>query len=119
MTGVQTCALPILLDRGLVAALVGTENPAFATTSCTFDGDSLVNIAGDFSGFGVASRLPSGTQLGEIQGTHVPMIDPKTGWPLLLSVYPQFMQTMVQISCLYGLDVLEARKLIRLLSYNA
>ena len=110
----------ITLDRGLEAALAGTENPALATTTCTYDADSLVAIAGRMDGFGIASRLPSREVMGYMpQGQHFPIVEPQTGYTLLLSVYPQYHQVSFELSSIWGVDVIDSRKLIRLLTYSS
>ena len=109
----------ITLDRGLEAPLVGTENPALATTDSTF-GTSLVQVAGDFTGYGIAARLPMAEVMGYgTQGDHFPISDPVTGFPCMLSIYPQYKQVAFEVSGIYGINVIDAKKLCRVLTYTS
>ena len=108
------------LDRGLEAPLAGTETAAFATDTGTFDANSLVNIAGDFRGIGIGARRIAALIEGyAIQGTHIPFNDPVTGFPLTLSIYPQYHQTAFEVSALWGTAIMQSKMLARVLTYSS
>jgi len=107
----------VTLDRGLEAALGGTENPAFATN---FDADSIVAIGGDLSGISVVGRMPEISPMGyQTMGEHMPIIDPVSGFPFLLSIYGQYKQVSMEVSALWGVSVTDSRKLCRGLTYSS
>jgi len=112
LTIANSAAGAVTLDRGLEAALAGTENPADATNF----GTSLKNIVGDFTGYGIASRIPDATLLGETIGEHMPFVDPTTGFVMMMSIIPGYMQTTLEVSALCGVRMLDPRKLVRALT---
>ena len=101
----------LTVDRGLEAALAGTENPAFVTA---LDANSKQNIAGDLKGISVVARTTPTEALGyAAQGTHFPIMDPVSGFPMLLSVYGQYHQVAFEVSALWGVNVTDSRRLVR------
>ena len=95
---------------GLKTALAGSE----AITITTGLGTCYQDIAGDLRGIGCVARMPATEILGvATQGQHMPIIDEKTGFPLLLSLYSQYHQVMFQVSALYGVAVMDEDKLVR------
>lgn len=98
---------------GLKTALAGGE----AITLTTGAGTGTVGIAGDMSGFSAVTRLPETSFLGAAaQGTHIPVMDEKSGATLLLSFYGQFFQGMMQASMVYGADTTDEEKIVRYFS---
>ena len=110
----------ITLDRGLVAALAGTEAIALATTDSTYDASSLVQVAGDFKGIGCAARIPKTNVAGiDMQGTHFNFADPQTGWPMQLSFFGQDGKVMIRLSTIYGLQIMQSSRLVRILTTSS
>lgn len=110
----------IVLDRGLEKALTSSNAIAFATTACTFDANSLVTIGGRMDGISLCARLPETAPMGySTQGDHMPIIDPVSGFPFLVSIYPQYKQVAVEVSCIYGAAVTDSRRLCRGLTYSS
>jgi len=110
----------ITLDRGLEATVAEDAALALATTTCTFDANSLVQVAGDFTGFGIAARLPQTNVMGYgTQGDHFAVVDPVTGFPLLMSIYSQYKQVAFEVSSIYGIQVIDSSKLCRVLTYSS
>lgn len=98
---------------GLKTALTGDE----AVTLTTGAGTSSVGVAGDMSGFSAVTRLPETSFLGAAaQGTHIPVMDEKSGATVLLSLYGQFFQGMMQASMVYGADTTDEEKIVRYFS---
>lgn len=98
---------------GLKTALSGGE----AVTITTGAGTSSVGIAGDMSGFSAVTRTPEVEFLGvAAQGTHIPVMDEKSGVVMLLSFFGQYFQGMFQASLVYGADTTDENKLVRYFS---
>jgi len=95
---------------GLKTALSGGE----AITLTTGGGTCYQEIAGDLNGISCVARMPAQDVLGfATQGQHFPMVDELTGFPLMLSVYSQYHQVMMQASALYGVDVTDEDRVVR------
>jgi len=107
----------VTLDRGLETAMAGSEAVIFSTSPGTFDANSLVGIGGKMDGFSVLGRMPQTVVNGiAMQGDHYPIVDPVSGFPFLLSLYPQYGQVSVEVSAIWGTEVTDSRKLCRSLS---
>jgi len=107
----------IVLDRGLEATVVVDSALALATTNCTFDASSILSIGGRMDGYSVVGRLPETAPMGyATQGEHMPIVDPVSGFPFLISVYPQYKQVALEVSAIWGVEVTDSRKLMRGLS---
>jgi len=112
----------ITIDRGLETALAGNETMAFATDSGSnvFDADSIVMLGGNMKGLSIASRLPETAPMGyRTQGEHMPIVDPVSGFPMLLSIYPQYKQVALEVSAIWGVQVTDSKRLIRGLTYSS
>ena len=110
----------VTLDRGLVAALTSSSVIALATTTCTYDANSLVTIGGRFDGISLLARLPETNPMGyATQGEHMPIVDPASGFPFLVSIYPQYKQVALEVSAIWGTELTDSRKLCRGLTYSS
>lgn len=110
----------LTLDRGLVAALAGTENPALET-GFTASTTGYNSIAGNFNGYAIATRLidmPSqGNEISfTTEGTIVPIVDPLTGLSMQLGFYSQYGQMRVEVATLKAVDIVDSRRLCRSLT---
>jgi hypothetical protein len=84
----------------------------------TGHGTSLVNIGGDFRGFSLVNRLPATSIFGsQPLGEFWPMRDENTGITMALVSFPQYYQVRWEVCALWGVDVTDYRRLIRVLSY--
>jgi hypothetical protein len=107
----------LVLDRGIVTALAGDEAITLGTN---FDASCAQNIGGDFKGFTVAARTTPTEVMGYgTQGQHFPITDPVTGFPMMLSVYPQYQQVSFEVTALWGVDVTDSRRLARVLTSSS
>lgn len=110
----------LTVDRNWETALDGDEALAFASTDATFDANTLNCIAGDLTGISMALRLPAQEVFGySVQGDHYPVTDPVTGITLDLGIYPQYHQVAFEVAAIWGVDVTDTRKLVRLLTYSS
>lgn len=104
----------VTITEGLVEQITSSSAVALQTGH----GTSLVNIAGDFMGFTFVNRYPKEAIIGvEPLGDSMPIIDPQTGITLMMTAYPAYFQTIFEVSCLYGVDVTDYRRLARAYSY--
>jgi len=91
----------------------------------TGHGTSLVNIAGDMRGFTFVNRLPSAEVLGvPVLGSPIDFVDgddpdlgPGTGIGMSLFSYPQGHRVAFEVAALWGVDVTDYRRLLRVYSY--
>ena len=109
----------LTVDRNWETALDGDEALAFATASDgdggVFDANTLKSMCGDWSGLSMVVRKPSANVLGyEVQGEHYDIVDPMSGVVLDLGIYPQYHQVAFEVSAVWGTDVTDSRKLLRL-----
>ena len=110
----------ITLDRGLEFALIGSEAVTLSTATSTFDANSILAIGGRMDGYSVVGRLPQTSVNGmQTQGDHFPIVDPVSGFPFLVSVYPQYKQVSIEVSAIWGVEVTQSRKLCRALTYSS
>ena len=114
----------LTVDRNWEIALDGDEALAFATASDgdlgVYDAASLRNLCGDFRGLAAVIRRPAGGTVGfETQGMHFPITDEKSGATFNLAIYPQYHQTAFEVSCVYGVRLVDSRRFTRILSYNS
>jgi len=110
----------ITLDRGLEVAVAEDAALALATTTSTFDANSILAIGGRMDGYSVVGRLPEVAPMGyQTQGEHMPIIDPVSGFPFMISIYPQYKQVALEVSAIWGVEVTDSRKLCRALTYSS
>jgi hypothetical protein len=110
----------LTVDRNWETALDGDETLAFASTDAVTNASTLVNIAGDLRGIGIAARVPATNIAGiEMQGEHFIFQDPATGWPMRLSFYGQYEQVMLELQTIYGLQIMQADRLVRPYTYSS
>ena len=114
----------LTVDRNWEIALDGDEALAFATASDgdlgVYDAASLRNLCGDFRGLAAVIRRPAGGTVGfETQGMHFPITDEKSGATFNLAIYPQYHQTAFEVSCVYGVRLVDSRRFTRILSYSS
>ena len=103
----------ITLDHPLPVALIGTETISIATGQ----GAGTVNIAGDLSGFGLVMRTPpSSIEGAPTIGLSVDMTDPVSGIPMKLSYLPGYHAAQWELSTLWGVDIVDWRRLTRVYS---
>jgi len=101
----------VTLDRGLEAALAGTENMALASGH----GTGVINIAGDMSGFGMVSRLPASTFFGGATMGDKMVVTHPSGFSMLMYTYEQYHQLAFEVAALWGTNVIQSEKLCRAL----
>jgi len=107
----------LTVDRNWETALDGDEALALATN---FDANSLLAIGGRMDGYSVVGRLPETSPMGyATQGEHMPIVDPVSGFPFLISIYPQYKQVALEVSAIWGVEVTDSRKLCRALTYSS
>lgn len=107
----------LVLDRGLEVALAGDEAITLGTN---FDASCKQNIGGDFKGFTLVARTTPTDVMGySTQGDHYPIVDPVSGFPMLLSVYSQYHQAAFEVTALWGVDVTDSRRLCRVLTSSS
>lgn len=100
----------VTLDRPLETALTTAD----AATLVTGFGTGPQDIAGDPIGFGLVMRTPGNSIEGApVYGPSVVMVDPKTGIPLKLSYLPGYHAAQWELSVLFGVDVVDGRRLCR------
>jgi hypothetical protein len=102
----------ITLDRPLDAALA--INETLSTPTGFASGYNY--IAGDLSGYGLVMRVPAAD--GSIDGAptlgpSMSMVDDVTGIPLKLTYIPGYHAAQWELSVLYGVDIIDGRRLIR------
>lgn len=103
-TGTLTLDRP--LDAALTAATVVGYPTGFATGSQV--------IAGDPAGFALVMRVPGDSIEGApTLGPSLAMTDPKTGIPLKLTYLPGYHAAQWELSILFGTDLIDGRRLIR------
>jgi len=112
------------VDRNWETALDGDETLAFAAVTDgdlgVYDAASLRNLCGDFRGIAAVLRRPAGGVDGfNTQGEHYPITDQVTGATFNLAIYPQYHQTAFEVSCVYGVRNVDARRFTRILSYSS
>lgn len=101
----------VTLDRGLETAVAEDETIALASGH----GTGEINIAGDMTGFGMVSRLPSTAFFGgSILGDQM-IVTHSSGFSLLMGVYSQYHQLSFEVAALWGVDVIQPEKLARAL----
>jgi hypothetical protein len=100
----------LTLDRPLEIDVSGGE----AVTIATGFGTGTQNIAGDMRGFGIFNRIPAESLAG-MTALNDPkvIVDPITGLSLLAGWYGQNHRTVYEISCLYGVNVVQSKLLVR------
>jgi len=104
----------LTIYHGLEAAVTSASTIALYTGH----GTSLVNIGGDFRGFSLVNRLPATSIFGsQPLGEFWPMRDENTGITMALVSFPQYYQVRWEVCALWGVDVTDYRRLIRVLSY--
>lgn len=104
----------LTIQHGLYAAVTSSSALALATGH----GTSLVNIAGQLKGFTVVNRMPARSVFGTTPlGDAMPIIEPKTGMGLMLVAYPGYHQVIWEVVGLYGMDVTDERRLVRVYTY--
>lgn len=109
-TGVLT------LSTQLLAALAGTENPAYVTGY----GTSLGVIAGDLSGISIVCRTPAVSAGGvDFLGNHMVVVDQPSGFPVMISTFAMDGLAMMRARALFGIKVTDNRKLVRPMTYAA
>lgn len=107
----------LTVDRNWETALDGDEALALGTN---FDANSILAIGGRMDGYSVVGRLPETAPMGyRTQGEHMPIIDPVSGFPFLISIYPQYKQVAMEVSAIWGVEVTDSRKLCRALTYSS
>lgn len=100
----------ITLDHPLETTLAGTET----LTVATGQGAGRVNIAGDLSGFGLVMRIPpSSIEGAPTIGPSIDMTDPVSGIPMKLTYLPGYHAAQWELSTLWGVDVVDWRRLTR------
>lgn len=104
----------ITLDRGLVAA----PSAGDAVVLATGHGTSLVNLAGDFRGVSVVTRIPASEIMGQkTQGDQYVITDEVSGLTMALTLYSQYAQVAMEVSMLYGIGVNDSDRLTRIYTY--
>lgn len=101
---------------GLKTALTGSE----AVTITTGAGSAFTEVAGDLRGIAAVARLPELSFFGGMaiaQGTHIAVTDPKSALTMLLSFYGQSFQGMFQASLVYGIDVMDEDKIVKVFTH--
>ena len=99
------------LDRGLVSAPSAGE----AVTIATGHGSGVISLAGDMTGFGLVNRVEATSYYGgNTMGSHMVVTHP-SGVSLSLGVYEQYHQQLFEASILYGVELVDSRKLCRAL----
>lgn len=84
----------------------------------TGHGTSLINIGGQLQGFTVVNRMPQRNIFGTTPlGDAVPLIEPKTGMGMMLIAYSGYHQVIFEVVGLYGMDVTDENRLVRVYSY--
>lgn len=110
----------ISLNRELSAAVASGT----AVTLYTYDSSGWVtavtNIVGDPKGFGCVMRTPSADSYG---GSSLyesfPIVDPLTGAVLTMTYMGGYHMSAWEVSALYGVGVVDERRLCRMLSYTS
>jgi hypothetical protein len=100
------------------AGIAVSVSPAVQATHASGDtwvltANHSANIGLQRGGYGLAIRPVDTSFLGA--GDHMQMTDPETGLSLVYSVIPEYMQTSMQVSVLYGHGALRDNWLVRLL----
>ena len=93
------------------SALAGGE----AITLATGHGTGEIGIAGDMSGFGLVNRIEASSFYGNNTLGNKMIFTHPTGFSLVMGLYEQYHQAMWEVSCLYGTNVIDERKLCRVL----
>jgi len=112
LTLAATATGTITLDRPLEATVALNDtitSPTNYTTGYNY-------IAGDLSGYGLVMRVPAAD--GSIEGAptlgpSMAMTDDVTGIPLKLTYLPGYHTAQWELSILYGVDIIDPRRLIR------
>ena len=100
----------VTIYHGLDAAVTSSSEVALQTGH----GTGAVNLAGDFSGITLVSRVPSRSTLGtDHMGTFLPIVDDQTGLAMALIGYGLYHQSQWEVVSLTGSDVTDDRRLIR------
>lgn len=100
----------------LRSALSGAE----AITIATGAGTAYTELAGDMRGIAAVARIPATSFLGgmaQMPGTHIPVTEPNSGLTMMLSFYGQHFQGAFQTSLLYGVDVMDEDKLVKVYTH--
>jgi hypothetical protein len=110
----------LYLDRPLDEAAVAGNTIAVATNF----GTSRFGLIGDMTGVGLVTRIPENPmEVPEmpvpLMGSHYPITDPVSGVTVLLSFYGQYMQRSMIVSCIWGSQIVDPRRLVRCLSYTS
>ena len=79
-------------------------------------GTGIVNLAGDFSGIGLAVRAADGNEYSTM-GDHMQIVEPKSGMPITLSFYEAYGRMQFEASAIWGMNVIQPKKLCRIMSY--
>jgi len=101
----------LTLDRGLEIEVTGGE----AVTIATGFGDGVQNIAGDMSGFGLVNRIEATDFYGGGTLENRMIVTHPSGVSLSMGTYRQYKQSLFECSALYGVQVVDSRKLVRAL----
>lgn len=100
----------LTLDRPLESAL--TINTA--VDDPTGHGSGVNFVAGDLQGFGLVMRTPGESIEGApTLGPSLTMVDPQSGIPLKLTYLPGYHAAQWELSVLYGVDIVDQRRLCR------
>lgn len=103
-----TCT--VTLDRPLDEALLATTVVGLPAGFGTGNQD----IAGDMAGYALVMRTPGESIEGApTLGPSITMTDPMTGIPLKLTYLPGYHAAQWELSCLFGVDVIDGRRLVR------
>lgn len=99
----------LVLDRGLEIAVGGSE----AVTIATGFGTGKQQIAGDLSGFGLATRILRDDLEGRTQMRDAMIITHSSGLSMIMGMIPGYKQASWEVSMLYGCGLIDSRKLVR------
>jgi hypothetical protein len=101
----------LTLDRGLVSA----PSAGDAVTLGTGHGSGIINIAGDMTGFGLFNRIESNDFYGTGTLENRMIVTHPSGITLSLGTYRQYHQAYFEASALWGVGLIDSRKLCRAL----
>jgi len=99
------------LDHGLTTATTGGD----AVTLTTGHGSGVIGLAGDFSGFGLVNRIEATDFYGTGTLENRMIVTHPSGLSLSLGTYKQYHQALFEASALWGVQVVDYRKLARAL----
>lgn len=104
----------ITVDRGLEAAPAAGASVAIDTNYSAVSTAGYQNLFGDPMGLSIVTRLPESPNSDlPTLGEHYPVTDEKTGLTILLSIFPQYGQTMMTARALWGVSFTDPRRFVR------